>query len=75
MSANIRTKMTQIAVSNRIGGRRGVCWTAATRAGCGVSRRLAGWVSGVRGGVYDCATSDACACGRVGFGAMRGMGR
>ena len=69
-----------MAVSSRIGGRRGVARTAATRAGWGVPSRVAGCVagwdtSGVRGGVKDCETSAACACGRVGLDAISGMGR
>ena len=64
-----------MAVSSRTGGRFGVCLTAATRAGWGVASRVAGCVIGVRGGVYDCVTMDACACGRVGLGARSGMGR
>ncbi len=78
--ANMSTSRTQMAVSRRMGGRRAVARTAATRAGCGVPSLVAGCVagwdwSGVRGGVKDWETRDACVCGRVGLGAMSGIAR
>ena len=68
-----------MAVSSRMGGRRGVCRTAATSAGCGVWSRVDGCCccceSGVRAGVYGGETIRGCDCGRVGLGATSGMGR